>query len=116
MNDKQKLGKQGERAAAEYLIRKGYRIIKFNYRCRVGEIDIVAVKDEILVFCEVKTRTGNSFGSPAEAVTREKLIHIKKAAEWFLASGNWYRYQPRVDVIEITIGTETIINHMICVT
>ncbi len=116
MNEKQKLGQYGERIAAAFLMEKGYKVIKLNYRCRIGEIDIIALKDEFLVFCEVKTRTGNSCGRPAEAVTREKLMHIEKASRHFMTYGNWTGYQPRIDVIEIIMEAGSAINHIISVT
>ena len=116
MNEKQKLGSYGERIAVAFLMGKGYRIIKLNYRCRAGEIDVIALKDEFLVFCEVKTRRGSSCGRPAAAVTRDKLLHIEKASKHFMAYSNWSKYQPRVDVIEIIMGAEPAINHIISVT
>lgn len=116
LNKKQELGQYGERVAAAFLMGKGYRIIKRNYRCRAGEIDIIALKGEFLVFCEVKTRSGSSCGRPAAAVTEEKLLHINKAAKHFMAYGNWCRYQPRVDVIEIIMEVQPTINHIISVT
>lgn len=116
MNVNQKLGQTGEKLAADFLMLQGYRIIKKNYRCKSGEIDIVAIKGDALVFCEVKTRKSNCFGNPAAAVTKEKLVHIEKSANWFMASGTWSDYHPRIDVIEVLIQSEISINHMIGVT
>ncbi len=116
MNSNQRLGKYGENIAAGFLLKQGYRIIKRNFRCKSGEIDIIAIKGGALVFCEVKTRTGHCFGSPATAVTKEKILHIEKSACWFMASGSWVNYQPRIDVIEVLTEPEIAINHMIGIT
>lgn len=65
-------GDRGESLAREYLENKGYRILATNYRCREGEVDIVARQDDFLVFVEVRTRTSHNFGSPEESVTAAK--------------------------------------------
>ena len=75
--NRQELGAAGEKIARDFLKKKGYKIIETNYRCREGEIDIVARKKDCLIFVEVRTKSGTSFGSPEESVTfakREKLI------------------------------------------
>jgi putative endonuclease len=59
------LGKTGEAEAQKYLLKENYKILEINFRCRLGEIDIIAQDGEYLVFIEVKTRTSNLFGSPA---------------------------------------------------
>ena len=74
---RRELGAIGEKLAKNFLKKKGYRIIETNFRCREGEIDIVAQQKDYLVFVEVRTKTGSSFGSPEESVTfakKEKLI------------------------------------------
>lgn len=83
--DKQMLGCIGEDFAAAFLTKKGYRILERNYRCRAGEIDLIASKENRLCFIEVKTRQTLRFGAPAEAVTVEKQRHIKAAASVYLA-------------------------------
>jgi len=77
---RQRVGKAGEAAAQSYLQRKGYRVAEVNYRSPYGEIDIVAFHGSILVFVEVRTRTGSSFGTPAESITAEKLNHLTVGA------------------------------------
>ena len=74
------LGKTGERRAALYLERKGYRILRYNYRCPFGEIDLIALdpSGEILCFIEVKTRSGTRYGSPWEAVSGRKRSRIRR--------------------------------------
>ena len=74
---RKELGAAGEKLAKNFLKKKGYRIRETNFRCREGEIDIIAERKGYLVFVEVRTKTGASFGSPEESVTfakKEKLI------------------------------------------
>ena len=73
------LGALGEKLAKDFLKKKGYRIRESNFRCREGEIDIIAERKNYLVFVEVRTKTSSSFGSPEESVTsakKEKLITL----------------------------------------
>ncbi|MBE0447599.1 MAG: YraN family protein [Actinobacteria bacterium] len=79
------LGKSGEDLAIRYLRRKNYRIIKRNFRSRLGEIDIVAKQGRTLIFCEVKTRLNQAFGQPFEAVTPHKQRKIRKIAELYMS-------------------------------
>ncbi|MCB6992322.1 YraN family protein [bacterium 210820-DFI.6.37] len=105
MNNQQ-LGKLGENAAEEYLLRKGYCILCRNFRCRAGEIDIVASKGEVLHFIEVKTRQSDLFGHPADSVTRKKLGCMKAAARGYLAATKGWaeKRQLQFDVVEIEIN------------
>lgn len=84
MNHNQKVGAFGEKLAKEYLERRGYKIIDTNTRIRHKEIDIIAFKDSILVFVEVKTRTSDKFGSAQEAVVPYKTRKLTKAIEVYL--------------------------------
>ena len=77
-------GRAGESRAAEYLDKKGYDIIVQNYRCRFGELDIVAEKDDALCFIEVKTRSSVEHGAPCEAVDHRKRLHIRRCAWAFM--------------------------------
>ena len=80
------IGGIGERAALrEYLVR-GYRAVATNWRCALGEIDLVVARDGILVFCEVKTRRGSAFGGPFDAVTTAKQRRLRSLATAFLTS------------------------------
>lgn len=102
------IGDEGEEAACRYLRSKGYGILYRNFKGRHGEIDIIAVKDEYLIFAEVKTRTASpassAYGSPGAAVTREKQRHIIAAAEEFLlkepSASAGVRFM-RFDVLEV---------------
>ncbi len=100
-----KLGESGEKAAADFLIESGYRILERNYRCRAGEIDIVAEDADFLVFVEVKTRKSQSYGEAQEAVTPKKQIQISKAAQHYLAEHNRFDSDARFDVVSVYIGS-----------
>ncbi len=97
-------GDRGEKVARDFLKKRGYRIIETNFRCREGEIDIVARQEGCLVFVEVRTKSGPSFGSPEESVTRTKAAHLRTAAARYLqthpeapsASGGW-----RIDFVAV---------------
>ena len=78
------LGQSGEDAAASLLQARGYRILARNFRCRWGEIDIIAEEGGYLVFVEVKTRSGRGFGAPAEAVDPKKRQRLRRVAERYL--------------------------------
>ena len=82
--DKRVLGQIGENTAADVLRAKGYRILRQNYRCRYGEIDIIAEKYGEMSFIEVKTRQNLNYGRPCEAVTEEKKKHLRRAAHCFM--------------------------------
>lgn len=101
LNSRQRLGKGGEETVTGYLIKKGYAILVKNYRCKVGEIDIIARDGAVLVFIEVKTRSGLGYGSPAEAVTARKQRQISRAAQWYLAEQQLFDVPARFDVIAV---------------
>ena len=94
------LGKWGERLVAEDLRKHGWKIKETNYRCRMGEIDLIAEKGGYLVFVEVKLRKSSRFGQASEAVTREKQRKLHTTAELYLME-NPTSLQPRFDVAEI---------------
>lgn len=94
------LGKWGERYVAEDLRKRGWMIRAVNYRCRMGEIDIIAQKGKYLSFVEVKLRKSDSYGQAREAVTAEKQRKLRTTAELYLQE-NPTKLQPRFDVAEI---------------
>jgi len=96
-------GETGEQIAARYLHRKGFRLLEHNYRCKIGEIDLIAEERGTLVFIEVKTRKSLVSGAPEEAVDREKKRKICRAANWYLQP--WQRWPQRIrfDVIGIEL-------------
>ena len=102
MNAKDELGRRGEQAAVEYLERAGLRILDRNWRCAEGEIDIVAAERQVLVICEVKTRSSTRFGSPLEAISRSKRARLRRLAiRWLVAHGVLFE-EVRIDAIGLT--------------
>ncbi len=105
MSYKKEFGAYGEETACDYLFNTGYSIIERNFTCKVGEIDIIAMdhsqKEDELVFVEVKTRSDNKYGRPAEAVNEFKKRHLYKAAEYYLMINHLESIFCRFDVIEI---------------
>ncbi len=99
--DKKELGKFGERMAAEYLVLNGYQIVAQNFKCRLGEVDIIGKKDNKIVFFEVKTRTSDQFGLPREAITETKKDHIRKVAAVYMMWEKVTNYEVAFDVIEV---------------
>lgn len=107
--DKRKItGKEGEDIAASFLEQQGYKILERNYRCALGEIDIIACDNEDLVFIEVKTRTGLAFGYPQESITRSKQFRIKKIALRYLVEKRPLYQNYRFDVVSILLKNDTI--------
>ncbi|MBI3450733.1 MAG: YraN family protein [Acidobacteria bacterium] len=95
------LGLRGEEAAARHLERSGYAILARRFRTRLGEIDIIAVKGDTLVFVEVKTRTSASHGAPEESVTAAKQRRLALMAGTFLAARSLHDQDCRFDVIAV---------------
>lgn len=104
MRAKDALGKYGEDLAADYLQRAGLIIMERNYRCRLGEVDILARDENVLVVCEVKTRTTENFGSPIAAVTPIKMRRMRKVALAWVAERGVRPPHIRFDVIGIVHG------------
>lgn len=100
---KKALGKKGEDIAADYLRKHGYRILERNFKKRYGELDIICLKDKILVFVEVKTRIGHAFGKPEEAVTPWKLREVKQTALFYKSIHQELPDSLRIDVIGIEL-------------
>ncbi|MEQ8176086.1 MAG: YraN family protein [Syntrophomonadaceae bacterium] len=109
----QELGRTGEDLAVKFLMGKGYKVLKRNYRTAYGEIDIICEFSGGLVLVEVKTRRSHRFGLPQESVTPAKIRHLKKAAYLFLESFTKPFRFVRFDVIAITIlNSENHIEHI----
>ena len=100
------LGKKGEDMVAKFLIKKGYTLLKRNYVCRFGEIDIIAEKSNVIVFVEVKTRKENSLVKPMEAVDSKKQRRMTLTAEDYITKTHTDNLQPRFDVAEVTVTKE----------
>lgn len=96
-----RLGKRGEDIAAEYLLARGYDVIERNWRCRAGEIDIVARQENSLVLVEVKTRSSLSAGHPFEAITATKMARLRALAGLWCAAQNHTFSSVRIDAIAV---------------
>ena len=106
---RKQLGSTGERIAARWYESEGYDVVAMNWRVAEGEIDVIARREEVLVFCEVKTRNGNRFGTGLDAVTVEKQRQVRMLAY------HWLRLHPmfgvatvRFDVVAIDVSTRPI--------
>ena len=107
------VGKAGEEKATKYLKERGYSIIEKNFRCREGEVDIIAKdKNKDLVFVEVKTRRTIEYGFPSEAVNYTKQNHIQKVAKYYILKNKVVNSTIRFDIIEILIGKTYFIHHI----
>ncbi len=100
-----RLGRQGEDLAVAHLREQGFTILARGFRCRFGEVDIIAADRERLLFCEVKTRRDRVFGAPYEAVTWSKQQRLRKTAGWYLATREWPG-EIRFDVFSIVVGDD----------
>jgi putative endonuclease len=97
------LGARGERIAAAFLTDAGLRLLDRNWRCRDGELDIIARDGDALVFCEVKTRRGTGFGHPVEAVTPAKQRRLRLLAQRWLAAHDEHAPDLRFDVVGVLV-------------
>jgi len=100
---RKELGDVGEKLARDFLKKKGYKIRDTNFRCREGEIDIIAQKKDCLVFVEVRTRTGSGFGSPEESVTFAKKEKLITSALTYLNSHKDLPESWRIDFIAVEL-------------
>ncbi len=98
---RQKLGRLGERLASDALEQQGYRVIERNFRCRSGEIDLVAEEGQDLVFVEVKTRRGTARGLPEEAVDARKARKLQEVAFGYLEKHDLPDCSWRIDVVAV---------------
>ena len=99
------LGEQGETLAFEEIKRLGYTNIIRNYRCRLGEVDLVAEDGDVLVFIEIKTRRGRSLGFAKEAVNARKQKQVSKVALNYMKTNNCCDVSARFDVVAVAIGS-----------
>jgi putative endonuclease len=103
MRAKDAVGAYGERVAARFLVGRGLELLDRNWRCQLGEIDLVALdheRDEV-VFVEVKTRRGTGYGHPAEAVDRLKLARLRRLAGRWLSEHEVHAAGTRLDVVAV---------------
>jgi len=111
-SNRKEVGARGEKLAADLLKKRGYKIIQRNFRCREGEIDIVAQRGECLVFVEVRTKKNTAFGTPEESVTlskREKLISLANA---YLQAYDKPPQSWRIDVIAVELTPDNRVSRL----
>ncbi len=109
------IGTMGEDISENYLKSAGYRILDKNFRCKCGEIDLIAIHKDYICFIEVKTRYGINFGTPAESVTSSKQHKIYKTAQIYILNKNINDRNFRFDVIEVILNKDNndfSINHI----
>jgi putative endonuclease len=95
------LGNAGEAQAAKFLKKQGYKILERNFKCPFGEVDIIAKKDDVVAFVEVKTRTTDRFGQPMEAVQQDRRSRYVRSAKYYFADRD-IEVIVRFDIIEVT--------------
>lgn len=100
---RQALGGYGEDLAARHLVGEGMRILERNYRCRFGEIDIVAADGDTIVVCEVKTRSGVAYGTPAAAITKAKASRLRRLAAHWMNERSVRSAGLRIDVVAVLV-------------
>lgn len=100
------IGFHGENMAEKYLKEMGYIILEKNFKCKLGEIDIIAKDNNYICFIEVKTRYGSLYGSPGESVTRQKQYKIYRTAQGYILKKKLYKFNFRFDVIEIILNNK----------
>jgi putative endonuclease len=98
---KQAVGAYGEQVAVQHLLATGMAVLDRNWRTATGEVDIIARDGDVLVLCEVKTRRGLGFGTPAEAVDRRKVARLRRLAVEWLATTGVHPREVRFDVVEV---------------
>jgi putative endonuclease len=106
-------GDQGEDRAAAFLRKEGYRILERNYRCPLGEMDIIAREGKTVVFVEVKARSSDRFGSPQAAIGPQKQRRMTAIALFYLKGKGWLDTPARFDVAAVNLqeGRETVTLH-----
>ncbi len=107
MGDRRELGRLGEDAALAYLEQRGMVLVARNWRCRLGEIDIVVRDGPTLVLCEVKTRSGLGFGTPLGAITAAKRARLRRLAAAYLLESGGHRGPVRIDAVGILWGADS---------
>ncbi len=107
--ENKKTGNLGEDLAAEFLKKKGYKIMERNFSTRFGEIDIIANKNGVTVFVEVKTKKGGLFGLPEEMVSKSKLEKVRRMSEVYLKGTS---VRCRIDMVAVVLGRDLEVKRM----
>lgn len=97
------LGTYGEAFAARYLIQQGMVLLDRNWRCELGELDLVLREGRVLVVCEVKTRSSLAYGTPMEAVTEQKAARLRRLAARWLAEHDVHPPEVRIDLVGVLV-------------
>ena len=109
MTHNQEVGLAGEMAAIKFVAGKGYKVLEHHWHnMQWGELDLVTVKDNILVFIEVKSRLSNQFGNPEEAVTPHKISSLKRSAQYYSTQHPELPKALRIDVVSVILEPETL--------
>lgn len=106
MDGRGELGRRGEAVAEAFLRERQYTIVARNYRCRAGEIDLVALDGPVLVFVEVRSRRGTLMGTPLESVDWRKQVQLARVAQHFLAARRCFDQAARFDVVGVRFDRE----------
>lgn len=101
MKTTKEIGDSGEEGAVRFLKKKGFEIMERNFRTRFGEIDIIAIDEDMLVFVEVKVKRGEKFGDPGEMIDSRKIEKIKRTANYFLQEKDLCDIPWRIDAVLI---------------
>jgi putative endonuclease len=113
MDNRKRTGQQGEEIAADFLIKRGHRLVARNWRCQTGELDIVTLHGNTLVFVEVRTRRGSRFGAPEESITPAKQARLINLAHAFLQASAPPHQAWRIDVVAVVLRSGPAqVNHL----
>jgi len=114
LNDRERLGRWGEKRCEKFLKRKGLKTLTRNFSCKTGELDLVMVDtDGTVVFVEVRTKAGSDFAAPEDSITKPKKTRLLRTARYFLATNNIQDRPFRFDIVAITLdkSAKPKINH-----
>ena len=106
MDGRRETGRRGEDVAAAFVAGLGWRVVVRNFRCRAGEIDVVALDGDTVVFVEVRARAGRGFGTPLESVDGRKQAQVGRVARHFLSARGWHERAARFDVVGIRLDVD----------
>lgn len=111
MAEHNKIGQIGEQLAKEYLEKENFKILEQNYRTRFAEIDLIAEKNNVLVFVEVRTKVGENFGSPEDTINKNKLRKVLWNAKSYTGLKNW-QGAARIDAICIVLNRDMSVSRL----
>ena len=106
MDGRRATGRRGEDVAAAFVAALGWRVVVRNFRCRAGEIDVVALDGDTVVFVEVRARASRGFGTPLESVDGRKQAQVGRVARHFLSARGWHERAARFDVVGVRLDVD----------